>query len=251
MARVDALTARATPALVADQLRRSRWRRLAVAALLAGAVLLAGRALGLTDLFTLERLEDLRAWVEGHGVLAPLVFIGGYAVAELLFVPGLPLTVLGGVLFGPVRGTVYVSVGATLGAALAFLAARYAARDLVAGWVAASPRLRQIDAAVAEHGWRILMVTRLVPLFPFNLQNFAYGLTRISLGRFVLVSWLCMLPGTAAYAVAAGALVEGRGDLRRTLALLGVAGVLLVGVSLIPRWLRGRGRAAARLIGPE
>ena len=91
------------------------------------------------------------------------------------------------------------------------------------------------------------MITRLVPLFRFNLQNFAYGLTRIPFWTFVGLSWLCMLPGTAAFALAGGALGESRRDPRRSLAYLGAAAILIVVVSLLPRWLRRRSRVAGEL----
>ncbi len=162
--------------------------------------------------------------------------------------PGLPITVLGGVAFGPVWGTLYVWIAATIGAALAFLVARYAVRSTVERWVRASPRLSRLDEQAAEHGWRIVMLTRLVPLFPFNLQNYAYGLTRIGFWPYAITSSICMLPGTAAFTFAGGALSEGRGDVRRTLGYLAVAGVLLVLVSLIPRWLQRRSRVAGDLL---
>jgi uncharacterized membrane protein YdjX (TVP38/TMEM64 family) len=193
----------------------------------------------------------VRPWIERQGGWAPVVFILGYAVAELFFVPALPLTLLGGLAFGPLRGTLYVSVGATAGAALAFLAARYAARGLVEGWIARSPRLRRLDAAVTRHGWRILMLTRLVPLFPFNLQNFAYGLTRIRFVPYVLLTWVCILPATAAFTLAGDALAGGGGPPRRLLGGLAVAGLLIVAVSLIPRWLMARSRVVGELVDPR
>ena len=193
-------------------------------------------------------LDALKGAVESSGALGPIVFIAGYAVAELLFVPALPLTLLGGLLFGPVLGTAYVSIGAAMGAALAFLAARHVLRGTVERWAAGSPRLARIDRAVAEHGWRVLVITRLVPLFPFNLQNFAYGLTGIGFWPFVGISWLCILPGTAAFAFAGSALADGAADPRRALAWLGAAAVLVVGLSLLPRVIARRSRAAGALL---
>jgi Protein of unknown function, DUF547/SNARE associated Golgi protein len=146
-----------------------------------------------------------------------------------------------------VWGTAYVWIAATVGAALAFLVARYAVRSTVERWVQASPRIATIDGRVAEHGWRIVMLTRLVPVFPFNLQNYAYGITRIGFWPYVITSAICMLPGTAAFTFAGGALSEGRG-VRRTLAYLALAGVLLVLISLIPRWLARRNRLAGELL---
>jgi uncharacterized membrane protein YdjX (TVP38/TMEM64 family) len=205
-------------------------------------------ALGLYDLVRLEQLARLRTRIEAFGPWAPLLYVAGYVVAELLFVPALPVTLLGGLVFGPVRGTVYTWIGGTLAAAIAFLIARHLARDTVDRWRARSPRLERIDAAVERHGWRILMLTRLVPLFPFNLQNFAYGLTRIPFWTYVGVSWACMLPATVAFTLAGGALSEGTAG--RTLWMLAGAALLIVLVSLTPAWLARRSRAAGDLLSP-
>ena len=188
--------------------------------------------------------------IEGYGAWGPFLYMGGYVVAELLFVPALPLTLLGGLVFGPVWGTVYTWIAATLAAALAFLVARHLARDAVERWRARSPRIARIDAAVERHGWRILMVTRLVPLFPFNLQNFAYGLTRIPFWTYVGVSALCMLPGTVAFTLAGGAL-SGGGSPARIVWTLAAAAALIVLVSLMPRWLTQRSPAARDLLAPD
>jgi uncharacterized membrane protein YdjX (TVP38/TMEM64 family) len=229
-----------------DAIARRRWTR----ALLLVAVLGTGAALarwsGLPDLLHLDGFRRLTEAIHGYGAWAPAVYITGYVVAKLSFFPALPLTLLGGLVFGPLWGTLYASVAATLGASVAFLAARYAVRGLVEGWLARSPRLARLDEAVAKHGWRILMITRLVPLFPFTLQNFAYGVTRIHFGVYVAVSWVCMLPGTFAYALAASAFAEGD-DPRHVLGYLGVAAVMLVALSLVPAWIGRRSRVAAAL----
>jgi len=226
------------------------WLRPLIAAGVIAAGIVAVRALGLGEAIQLENLARLKTAIEGYGALAPAVFIGGYILAVVFFVPGLPITVLGGVVFGPIRGTVYVWIAASIGAALAFLVARYAVRGTVEGWVRASPRLARIDEKVAEHGWRIVMLTRLVPLFPFNLQNYAYGITRIGFWPYAITSSLCMIPGTAAFTLAGGAISEGRGHVKRTLAYLAVAGVLLVLISLLPRWIGRRSRLAGDLLKP-
>ncbi|MCZ7624590.1 MAG: TVP38/TMEM64 family protein [Candidatus Methylomirabilis sp.] len=179
---------------------------------------------GLQEILSLKNLAHLKVWIDSFGSLAPLVFITGYILAVIFFVPGLPITVLGGVAFGPIWGTVYVSIASTIGVALTFLIARYGARGMVERWVSENRRLAKIDQAVARYGWQIVMITRLVPLFPFNLQNYAYGLTRIGFWSHLLTSWPCMLPGTVAYTFAGGALSEGGGDIQRTLLYLGIAG---------------------------
>jgi len=227
---------------------RRGWVRPTMVVGLIVAGIIAARAIGLGEAIRLENLARLKQWIESYGVLAPGIFIVGYILAAVFFVPGLPITVLGGVVFGPVWGTVYVWIAATIGAGLAFLVARYAVRSTVERWVRASPRLARVDGQVAAHGWRIVMLTRLVPIFPFNLQNYAYGITRIGFWPYAITSSVCMLPGTAAFTFAGGALSEGRSDVKRTLAYLATAGVLLVLISLIPRWLQRRSRLARELL---
>ena len=227
---------------------RRGWVRPVIVLLLVAAGILAARAFGLGDLIRLENVARLKQGIEGYGALAPAVYIAGYILAVVFFMPGLPITVLGGVAFGPLWGTFYVWIAATIGAGLAFLVARYGVRSTVERWVQASPRIAKMDGQVARHGWRIVMLTRLVPIFPFNLQNYAYGITRIGFWPYAITSSICMLPGTAAFTFAGGALSDGRGDVRRTLAYLAIAGVLLVLISLIPRWLQRRSRLAGDLL---
>jgi uncharacterized membrane protein YdjX (TVP38/TMEM64 family) len=221
-------------------LRRTRLIRLAVLVLALAAIIVVVRLTGLTSLLSLDNLGRLRDYIESFGPAAPLVFILGYAVATVAFLPGTPLTLLAGLAFGPVLGTIYVMVGATMGLTLAFLVARYAARGLVASWVEENERLQRLDGEVERQGWRILVITRLVPLFPFNLQNYAYGLTKIGLGTYVLVSAICITPGVIAYTFAGGSVTSG--DLTRTFIYLGIAAVFFVLLSLIPGWLRRRAR---------
>ena len=226
----------------------SHWRRaLLIVGVILGGVIVA-RAFGFTAYLRFENLSRLTETIEGYGVLGPVIYIAAYVLGVVFFVPGLPMTLLGGLAFGPVRGAAYVWVAATIGAALAFLVARYGLRGLVEGWVARNARLTRMDEAVARDGWRIVMITRLVPLFPFNLQNYAYGVTRIGFWAYLTTSAVCMIPATVAYTFAGGALSRGGGDLRRTLGYLAVAGVLIVLVSLIPRYLERRNRAAGALL---
>ena len=142
-------------------------------------------------------VESLAARVSALGWYAPLVFIACYAVATVFFLPGLLFTLAGGALFGPFYGTLYNLAGATLGATLAFLTARYIAYD----WVAqrTGNRLRQLVEGVEEEGWRFVAFARLVPLFPFNLLNYALGLTRLRLSHYIITSFVFMAPGGAAY----------------------------------------------------
>ncbi len=204
------------------------------------AVVVVARLTGLSEYVSLDGLNRLRGWILGFGAIAPVVFILLYAVATVAFLPGTPLSLLAGLVFGPVVGTLWIVIGATIGATLAFLIGRYAARGLVEGWTANNERIRKLDEGVEKQGWRMLLITRLVPLFPFNLQNYAYGLTKIGFGVYVGLTAVCIIPGAAVYAFAGGSLASAQKDLTSTFIYLGVAAVLFVGVSLIPGWLHNR-----------
>jgi uncharacterized membrane protein YdjX (TVP38/TMEM64 family) len=192
--------------------------------------------------FHREFLEAAR--LEGElqrfGRWAPFLFVGLYALATILFVRGSVLTVVGGALFGPLWGTLWNLTGATLGATFAFLTARYVAADLVSR--TAGERLARVIRGVDEEGWRFVAFVRLMPLFPFNLVNYAFGLTRIRLAEYVLTSFVCMAPGAIAYTYMgyAGreAAAGSTGTIRNALIALG----LLAAVLFLPR-LIGRLRS--------
>jgi uncharacterized membrane protein YdjX (TVP38/TMEM64 family) len=158
------------------------------------ALVVAARYLGAG-----RAIADTLRWVSSLGAAAPLAFIAIYILACVLFVPGSILTLGGGFLFGVVWGSVYVSIGATAGATCAFLIGRYIARDWIALKLAANARFAAIDVAVGREGWKIVALTRLSPVFPFNLLNYAFGLTRVRLFDYVLASWLAMTPGIVMY----------------------------------------------------
>ncbi len=175
----------------------------------------------------------LQTWVEGAGVAGPLMFMLIYTLATVLFLPGSVLTLAGGALFGPLWGTLWNLTGATLGAALAFLIARYLGAD----WVTrrASTRLARLNDGVSAEGWRFVAFVRLVPVFPFNLLNYALGLTRIPFVAYLLATWIFMLPGAFAYTwlghVGREALSGGEGLIRNVL----IAIALLAAVAFLPR----------------
>lgn len=188
------------------------------------------------DAFVLGgRLETL---IEGFGPLAPAAYIAVYGISACLMFPALPVTILGGVLFGPVWGTVYVAAGSTLGAALAFLIARYLGRDLVEGMLGQG-RLRELYRKTEEQGWKIVAFTRLVPLFPYNFLNYAFGLTGIGFVSYVAASFFFMLPGIVAYVVFSSSLldlVHGEFTPRFFIGL-----VLIMLLALVPLLLKRRG----------
>ena len=142
----------------------------------------------------------LRGWLSGFGVWAPVVYILIYAIAPVFLLPAVPITVAGGVLFGPFFGVIYVWIGATLGAAAAFFFARYMGRAWVQGRVRGGA-LEGFDKIVEEKGWKIVAITRLIPVFPYNLLNYAFGLTGIRFSRYIIATFVFMLPGVVAYVV--------------------------------------------------
>jgi uncharacterized membrane protein YdjX (TVP38/TMEM64 family) len=146
-----------------------------------------------------ELLKRLLGWVADLGAWGPLFYTVIYILACVFFIPGSILTLGAGVLFGVLKGSIIVSIAATLGATCAFLVGKYLARDWVAKKIQANPRFQAIDEAVAREGWKIVGLTRLSPVFPFNLLNYAYGLTRVSLRDYFFASWVGMMPGTVMY----------------------------------------------------
>jgi uncharacterized membrane protein YdjX (TVP38/TMEM64 family) len=198
------------------------------------AVVVLGRALDAPAL-----LRRALTGIEGLGPWGAALFVLLYVAATVLFLPGWILTLGAGAVFGLGRGIVIVSLSATLGATAAFLVGRYLARAWVARQIEGNARFRAIDHAVARDGWKIVGLTRLSPVFPFNLLNYAFGLTRVSLRDYVLASWIGMLPGTAMYvylgSVAGSLAAVGQGRAERTpaeWALYAVGLLATVGVTV-------------------
>jgi uncharacterized membrane protein YdjX (TVP38/TMEM64 family)/rhodanese-related sulfurtransferase len=170
------------------------------------------------------------------GLWAPLGHIVLFALGTILFVPGAIFGLVGGALFGPLWGTVLNLAGATLGATAAFLVARYAAADWVRRKVGG--RLDRLIAEVEAEGWRFVAFVRLVPLFPFNLTNYALGLTRISLKHYVLASLVCMMPGTVAYTWLGHASREAAAGNTAAIRYGLIALALLAAITFLPRLVR-------------
>ncbi len=179
----------------------------------------------------LESLQSLGPW-------APAAFIIVYITACVLFLPGSILTLGAGALFGVLWGTVYVSIASVLGATAAFLIGRYLARDWVQGRMRENRRLSAVNDAVGREGWKIVILTRLSPVFPFNILNYAFGITEVRLLDYVAASWVGMLPGTIMYVYVgslAGSLAglgAGRAKTPAEWALYAVGLIATVAVSL-------------------
>lgn len=209
-------------------------------------VLAAGLALAFANRAAFSP-EALQQGLAAAGGWAPVLFVALYAVATVLFLPGSVLTLAAGALFGIVGGALYALAGATLGAVISFLIARHLAGDWVTkkagGW------LKQLIEGVEAEGWRFVAFVRLVPLFPFNVVNYALGLTRIPLGAYAAASAVCMLPGAFAYAwlgqAGRAALAGDAGAVKNGLLALAAAAALM----FLPRLVRQF--KAGLLITPE
>ena len=152
------------------------------------------------DVFNFEQgFRDVMTWISGLGSLGPAIFIALYIAACVFMLPGSILTLGAGVVFGLVKGSIAVSIGSTLGATFAFLLARYLARNWVSSKIAGNEKFNAIDTAVGSQGWKIVLMIRLSPIFPFNLLNYAFGLTKVRLKHYFFASWIGMMPGTIMY----------------------------------------------------
>jgi uncharacterized membrane protein YdjX (TVP38/TMEM64 family) len=176
-------------------MKNMKWiKPLLILVAVAAGLVLGGKYLNLQD-----RLADALAWIEGLGVAGMGVFALMYIVACVFLIPGSILTLGGGAIYGVVTGSILVSISSTLGATAAFLVGRYFARNWVAKKIEGNTTFSAIDNAVAKEGWKIVGLSRLSPIFPFSLLNYAYSLTKVSLRDFVVASWIGMIPGTVMY----------------------------------------------------
>ncbi|MDT8419807.1 MAG: VTT domain-containing protein [Desulfuromonadales bacterium] len=224
---VAAVVTRERTFTAGEEVKGGLLKKVAILAFIIGAIVMV-RATGVTEYLEQERL---RALIEGYGVLAPIIYMAIYCIAPALFLPGLPISIVGAILFGPVMGVAYTIASASVGACVAFLVSRYLAR----GWIEnklKSPRWRHLDEQVEKHGWKMVAFTRLIPLFPFNLLNYAFGLTRVKFSHYALATFLFMLPGTIAFITFSSSLLDViRGKISSTF-LLGLG--LMVLVTLMP-----------------
>ena len=203
---------------------KAKWIKPVGLLIAVAALIVLSRTFGLG-----EKLGDLKDWIADQGVWGPFIFAGVYAVATIAAIPGSALTIAAGALFGSVVGTITVIFGATTGAALCFLIARYFARDAVAASLAKNEKFLKLDKLTEQNGAIIVAITRLVPIFPFNLLNYGFGLTGVPFRTYVLWSFLCMLPGTILYVVGTDAVTTAIEEGRVPWVLVGVV-LLIIGL---------------------
>lgn len=208
----------------------SKWIKPLAALVIIASMILMARSFGLG-----QRLGDFREWVAGQGITGPVIFAGAYALATILALPGSALTIMAGAIFGSVIGVFTVIVGATLGASLCFLISRYFARDWIAAMLERSDKFRKLDALTEKNGAIIVAITRLVPLFPFNLLNYGFGLTKVPFRTYVSWSAVCMLPGTILYVVGTDAITTALSEGRIPWSLLAVVALILIILTVLVR----------------
>ncbi len=204
--------------------------KLLILVLVLSAVFAGLRITGIHGYLDEARLKD---WISGFGVWAPVVYILIYSIGPSLMMPGLPITVVGGLVFGPFWGSVYTIIGATIGATIAFFISRRMGRGWVEGIISDKHgRLEELDALVKAQGWKVVAFTRLIPLFPYNFLNYAFGLTGIKTSHYVIATFIFMIPGAIAYVVFSSSIFDILAGKASGRLVVGV--VLLLIVSLAP-----------------
>jgi uncharacterized membrane protein YdjX (TVP38/TMEM64 family) len=200
----------------------------------------------------LQWMVDFIHWAKGMGAAGGAIYAVFYIVGTALFFPGLPLTLGAGFLYGAVIGTLVVSPASVAGASLAFLIARYFARDWVTRRLKRYPQAAAIDRAIEKNGFKAVVLLRLQPVLPFNILNYALGLTSIRLRDYMLASWIGMFPATVLY-VYLGSVMNDISDLLRGRPNSGVAGRFLLwgGLSAIVVLVWWLGRIAKKALRDE
>ena len=200
----------------------------------------------------LQWMVDFIHWAKGMGAAGGAIYAVFYIVGTALFFPGLPLTLGAGFLYGAVIGTLVVSPASVAGASLAFLIARYFARDWVTRRLKRYPQAAAIDRAIEKNGFKAVVLLRLQPVLPFNILNYALGLTSIRLRDYMLASWIGMFPATVLY-VYLGSVMNDISDLLRGRPNSGIAGRLLLwgGLAAIVVLVWWLGRIAKKALREE
>lgn len=182
----------------------------------------------------LSDFDQFRALIENAGALGYGLYIILYILVAIFSIPASIITIAAGIIFGPVLGGVLALTGGTIGAAAAFIVARYIARDFIVEKFGQNKIFQKIEQGVEKNGKDFLILTRLVPVFPYNIQNYAYGVTNINLVTYTLISFVTMAPGAFIYAYLAGEIAVNGVSTSLFIKLL-IAGIVLFGVSQIPK----------------
>jgi len=184
----------------------------------------------------LTKREKLESVITILGIWGPLVYIIIYILVTITMLSALPVTIASGIIFGPIMGVVYTAIGAGLGLSLSFLIARYVARGTIEKKFGNTAIFKKIDEGVKKDGWFILAITRLIPIFPFGIQNYVYGLTSIGFVQYSLLSTIFILPGTSVFVMLAGAFASG--DKTVVLRYSILASLIFMGLMIITKIIK-------------
>ncbi|TBR70265.1 MULTISPECIES: TVP38/TMEM64 family protein [unclassified Escherichia] len=199
-------------------------RKFLFACLFFALIIYAIHAFGLFDLLT--DLPHLQTLIRQSGLFGYSLYILLFIIATLFLLPGSVLVIAGGIVFGPLTGTLLSLIAATLASSCSFLLARFLGRDLLLKYVGHCHTFQAIEKGITRNGIDFLILTRLIPLFPYNIQNYAYGLTAIAFWPYTLISALTTLPGIVIYTVMASDLAS-EGITLRFILQLCLAGLAL------------------------
>ena len=197
-----------------------------------GAAIYGLFASGLVE--TLSDQAAFEAMIKEAGAWGYVLYIGIFIVAAVFSLPASVVTITGGIVFGPILGAILALTGSTLGALAAFIVARYIARDFIVGKFGNNVIFKKVEEGVAKNGRDFLMITRLVPVFPYNIQNYAYGVTNINVVMYTVVSFITMAPGAFIYAYMAGDIAK-NGVTPQVMINLVIAGAVLFAVAQVPK----------------
>lgn len=184
----------------------------------------------------IKNIKLLQQWLKSFGTAGYIIYILIYCLSAVLMMPGSVLTIAAGILYGPYIGSIVSLLGATCGAVSSFLIARYFMRDIIKSKYSSNSIYQKIDGGFKDYGYSFLILTRLVPVFPYNLQNYAYGLTGIKTSTYIFWTFICMIPGAFIYAYMAGEIAE-KGISKDLILKLTLSGIFLFLISLIPKYL--------------
>jgi len=204
-----------------------------IVAIIAAVFFVANR-LGFTD--RIQDIPAMQAWFQSLGIIGYAVFIVLFIIAAVFMLPAAPFTIIAGITFGSVLGAILALVAATIGAMAAFAVARYVARDTIVNKFKDNRIFAKVEKGFEQNGISFLILTRLVPIFPYNVQNYAYGITPVNFLTFSGISFITMAPGAFIYAFMAGEIVA-NGFSVKLMIQFAVAGVILFLVSLIPKYI--------------
>ncbi|KAB3532855.1 TVP38/TMEM64 family protein [Alkaliphilus serpentinus] len=185
----------------------------------------------------IEYLKKFTTTVRNLGYLGLLLYLVAFTLGTMLFLPSLPFALFGGITYGSTLGIIYASIGDILGASLAFVIGRYFMRERIERVLQKYKTFHEINEGVKHDGWRIIVLTRMVPLIPHWLQNYAYGLTSVGFLTYALVSLLCIAPTTAVWIIVVNTLGRGEKDANKIIFYLAIAAVVIVLLSYIPKWI--------------